>query len=357
MKLADRKPNDVIMVIVLQACVHLGDLHQGRCIHKYIIQNGFESDASVGISLLAMYAKCGNVKIARHLFDKMSERDVSSWNAMIARYSQNRQASDTLKLFNEMQLADIKPNLVTVMSVLPAFAHLAAVQQAKGIHAYIIRTGFELGVFVGTSLVDKYVKCGSSEVAGLLFDKISERNLVTWNAMILAYRRQGHGKDALSLFNKMQQTDTKPNDITFICVLSAQALIKKMPVEPDATVLGALMGIFRINWWWNNVEKDRSHPQSEKIHATLETLSGQIEGAGFVPNKGRGDFVLHDVEDEVKDHLLCIHSQKLAIAFELFNTSPGNTIRITKIVSREIIVRDANWFHCFKDGSCSCGDY
>eukprot|EP01018_Ginkgo_biloba_P019775 Gb_28390 [translate_table: standard] len=482
MKLAEMKPNAVTMVIVLQACAHSGDLHQGRWIHEYIIQNGFESDASVGNSLLAMYAKCRNVEIARQLFDKMSERNVISWNAMIAGYSQNGHASDALKLFNEMQLADIKPDLVTVMSVLPAFAHLAALQQAKGVHAYIIRSGFELDVFVGTALVDMYSKCGSLEVARLLFDKMSERNVVTWSAMILAYGMHGHGEDALALFNKMQQTGTKPNDITFICVLSAcshaglvdegwqcfdsmsrdhcirarvehyacmvdllgraghldeaQALIKKMPVEPDATVWGALLGACRINCnvelgevvakrlfnlepknvgcyvllsniyaaagRWNDVEKvrkmmrdrglkktpgcslievnngvqafyvgDRSHPQSEKIYATLETLSGQIEAAGFVPNI---DFVLHDVEDEVKEHMLCIHSEKLAIAFGLFNTSPRNTIRITKnlrmcgdchsaimliskIVSREIIVRDANRFHRFKDGSCSCGNY
>ena len=116
---------------------------------------------------------------------------------------------------------------------------------------------------------------------------------------------------------------------------------------------------------------DRSHPQSEKIYAMLETLVGQMKEAGYVPNT---DFALYDVEEEVKEHMLGMHSEKLAIAFGLINTSPGTTIKITKnlrvcgdchtaskfisrIVRREIIVRDVNHFHHFKDGLCSCRDY
>ena len=116
---------------------------------------------------------------------------------------------------------------------------------------------------------------------------------------------------------------------------------------------------------------DRSHRQSEKIYAMLETLVGQMKEAGYVPNI---DFALYDVEEEVKEHMVGMHSEKLAIAFGLINTSPGTTIKITKnlrvcgdchiaskfisrIVRREIIVGDVNRFHHFKDGLCSCRDY
>lgn len=116
---------------------------------------------------------------------------------------------------------------------------------------------------------------------------------------------------------------------------------------------------------------DRSHPQSEEIYATLETLAEQMKDAGYVTDKS---FVLQEVEDEVKEHILCSHSEKLAIAFGLINTSPGIPLHVTKnlrvcgdchtatkfiskIVMREIIVRDANRFHHFKDGLCSCRDY
>jgi hypothetical protein len=116
---------------------------------------------------------------------------------------------------------------------------------------------------------------------------------------------------------------------------------------------------------------DRSHPQCQKIYAMLEILAGQMKAAGYVPNT---NFALYDVEEELKEDILCIHSERLAIAFGLLNTSDGTPIRITKnlrvcgdchtatkfiskIVKREIIVRDANRFHHFKEGLCSCGDY
>lgn len=116
---------------------------------------------------------------------------------------------------------------------------------------------------------------------------------------------------------------------------------------------------------------DKSHPQMEAIYAMLEKLSGQMKQAGYVPER---NFVLHDVEDEQKEHILCHHSEKLAIVFGLINTPPGTTIRVVKnlricgdchsatkfisrIVAREVVVRDAIRFHHFKEGQCSCGDY
>ncbi|KAH9292200.1 hypothetical protein KI387_042615, partial [Taxus chinensis] len=119
------------------------------------------------------------------------------------------------------------------------------------------------------------------------------------------------------------------------------------------------------------VMRDRSHPETDKIYARLKSLAEQMKVAGYVPDT---NFVLHDVEEEVKEDLLFSHSEKLAIAFGLINTKPGTPLWITKnlrvcgdchtaskliskIEGREIIVRDANRFHHFKDGLCSCGDY
>eukprot|EP01018_Ginkgo_biloba_P020817 Gb_00206 [translate_table: standard] len=482
MQLADVTPDSVSVVSALQACAHLGDLQHGKVIHDTISQSGLGLDVSVRNSLIGMYTKCGSIEIARQLFDIMSKRNVVSWNAMIAGYTQNGHANEALTLFYQMQLAGVRPDSFTMVSVLLAYAHLAALQRGKWIHGCIIRSGFELDVFVGTALIDMYAKCGSIDIAHQFFDTMSTRNVVSWNAMIAGYGMHGHGEDAIALFSQMQKTGMKPNHITFVCVLSACShaglldegwqyfycmsqdysitprmehyacmvdllgraghldeahnFIKKMPLEPDANVWGALLGACRIHCnvelgervakclfdlepedagfyvllaniygaacRWDDAEKvrtmmknrqvkktpgcslieinnrihvflvgDRSHPQSEKIYAMLETLAGQMKDAGYVP---RTESVLYDVEEEVKEHMLSCHSEKLAIAFGLINTSPGTTVRITKnlrvcddchnatkfisnIVRREIIVRDVNRFHHFKDGSCSCGDY
>lgn len=119
------------------------------------------------------------------------------------------------------------------------------------------------------------------------------------------------------------------------------------------------------------VVDDRSHPQTEDIYATLEKLDEQIKAVGYVPDKS---FALHDIADDHKEQSLCHHSEKLAIAFGHMSTPLGMPLRIIKnlrmcgdchnatkfistIVLREIIVRDANRFHHFRDGSCSCRDF
>eukprot|EP01018_Ginkgo_biloba_P019271 Gb_14392 [translate_table: standard] len=482
MQLQDIKPDPFTIASVLSACANLSALQQGKRIHSYIIRSGIQSDVVVPTALIDMYAKCRTIHIARQLFDQMSKKNIVSWNSMISGYAQNGHMNEALVLFNELQLQDIKPDSVTMVAVLQSYAHLSTLQQGKQIHGCIIRSGFDSDIVVGTSLIDMYAKCGSIDIARKLFDKMLIKNLVSWNVMIAGYGMHGHGEDALALFLQMQQKGIKPDHITFVSVLSACShaglvdegwqyfycmsrdysiaprvehyacmvdllgrsglldeayeFITKMPLEPNATVWGALLGACRIHCnivlgehvaehlfelepenagfyvllsniygkagRWDDVAKvrrmmknrrlkkppgcslieinnrvhaflvgDTAHPQSEKIYAMLANLDRQIKEVGYVPDT---NFVLHDVEEELKEQMLYSHSEKLAIAFGLMNTSPGTAIRITKnlrvcgdchsatrfiskIVNREIIVRDTNRFHHFKDGLCSCGDY
>eukprot|EP01018_Ginkgo_biloba_P019102 Gb_39465 [translate_table: standard] len=447
------KPNAFTMASVLQACAHLQALQQGKSIHDYIIRRGFKSDVTVDTSLIDMYAKCGSIKIARKLFDSMPERDVVSWSAMIAGYSQSGHTTEALTLFHQMQLADMTPSFSIMVIMLPACADLAFLQLGKCIHGCIIRNGYESDITVESALIDMYAKCGNIDIARQLFNKMSKRNVVSWTAMIAGYGMYGHGEDALSLFSQMQKTEVKPNEVTFISVLSAcshaglvdegryyfdcmiqdycftpkvehyacmvdllgragcldeaEDLIRKMPLKPGVSVWGALLGACRIHGnielgehaaeclfelepenaghyallsniyaaagRWDDVAKvrtmmkdrglkktpgcswievnnaihaffvgDRSHPQSEKIYATLDILAGQMEEAGYVPNT---NFVLQDVEDELKEHMLGTHSEKLAIAFGLINegrppSGPQETfmcpMTATKLVSPSI---------------------
>eukprot|EP01018_Ginkgo_biloba_P019043 Gb_02373 [translate_table: standard] len=293
MILTNIKPDSTTMVSILQVCADLGALQQGKCIHDYIIKNGFESDVFVGNSLIAMYANCGSVDNAYQLFHKMSKRDVVSWTMMIAGYSQSGYANEALKLFNQMQVTGIKPDSITIVKVLPTCVQLATLQQGECIHGYAIRSGFESDIFVGTALIDMYAKCGSLKTARHVFDKMSKRNIASWNAMISGYGIHGNCDDALALYLQMQESNIKPNDITFVCVLSAcshaglvdegrkyfacmsqdyyitprmehyacivdllgragcldeaQDFIQNMPLEPGSSVWGALLGACRIH--------------------------------------------------------------------------------------------------------------
>eukprot|EP01018_Ginkgo_biloba_P012920 Gb_21941 [translate_table: standard] len=513
MQQARIQPNQFTFASVLPACAKFAALEQGMKIHEEAIKTGFHSDVFVANALIDMYAKCGSIDKARDVFDKMHQRNVVSWTAIIAGYAQNGnveeasnlfqempernvvswtamiagfvqngQGVEALKLFRQMQLAGVKPNPNTFASVLPACAYLAALEQGMEIHEEIRKNGFLSEVFVANALIDMYAKCGSIEKARDVFDKMCQRDVVSWNAMIAGYAMHGCGKDALKLFEQMQNSGVKPDQITLGCVLSAcchsglvdegrhyfqsmsqyyqitpsmkhyismvdllgrsghldeaQDVINEMPMVPDASVWNCLLGACRIHnnielgqrvaerlfelepkngtpyvllsniyaaagRWddsedvrrmmkdrrvkkrpggsWIEVHKqvhafltgDRSHPQTQKIYAMLDRLSRQMKVAGYVPDTR---FVSHDVEEEQKEQIVCHHSEKLAIAFGLINTSHGTIIRIiknlrvcsdchsatkfiSKIVAREIVVRDANRFHHFKNGQCSCRDY
>ena len=168
---------------------------------------------------MAMYAKCGSIGTACQVFDKMSERGVVSWNAMIAGYVQNGYASEALTLFYEMQSEGIKANAETAVGVLVACAYLRALQQGKSIHHYVVRSGFEIDVYVSNSLVALYAKCDSIEVASQLFRKMYNKDVVSWNSMITGYSQKGHANEALSLFHEMQLEKVIPDSVTIVSVL------------------------------------------------------------------------------------------------------------------------------------------
>eukprot|EP01018_Ginkgo_biloba_P001343 Gb_25869 [translate_table: standard] len=293
MQLVGVKPNAKTFASVLPACSNLATLDQGKEIHEEIIINEIQSDVFVGSALVDMYAKCERIESARYLFDKMSERNVVSWNAMIAGYAQSGQGEEALKLFRQMHLAGVKTNSKTYTSVLSACASLTALEQGKEIHGEIIRSGIQSELFAGSALVDMYAKCGSIENARYVFDKLHRRDLVSWNAMIAGYAMHGCGKEALNIFEQMQHYATDPDHVTLVGVLSAcchaglvdegrqyfdcmdqyyhitpamehygcivdllgraghldeaQDFINKMPIKPDATTWGCLLGACKIH--------------------------------------------------------------------------------------------------------------
>eukprot|EP01018_Ginkgo_biloba_P009797 Gb_07754 [translate_table: standard] len=207
MQRAGIQPDQFTFASVLPACANLGALEHGKEVHKDIIRNGFESDTIVGNALLDMYAKCKSIIDGRHMFDKMLERNVVSWNAMIAGYVQNGNAEEAWKLLQRMQLADVKPNSVTFTSVLSACANFAACQRGKEVHESIIRSGFQFDIVLEDALIDMYAKCGNIQDARNVFDKMPTRDVVSWNVMVAGYGQSGHVDEAVKLFQKMPKRD------------------------------------------------------------------------------------------------------------------------------------------------------
>ncbi|XP_073129331.1 pentatricopeptide repeat-containing protein At4g33990-like [Henckelia pumila] len=475
---------DLLTIISLSSSIaQTNDLLCSKSIHGYITRRCWiHNDIVIGNAVVDMYGKLGVIDCAHKVFEMLSRRDIISWNTMITCYAQNGLATEAIEVYRMVKASDLKPNEATWVSILSAYAHLGALRDGMRSHGQVIKVGLHLDLFVCTCLMDLYGKCGRLGEAMSLFDEVSKTTSVPWNAMISCHGLHGFGETSLKLYDDMINERVNPDHVTFLSLLTACShsglvdqgkkcfdvmqktygieptlkhygcmvdlygraglletaykFINDMPLRPDASIWGALLGACRIHGniemgkkasshlfdgdsgnigyyvlmsnlyanfgKWNGVDEvrelardrglrktpgwssvelnnrieifytgNRTHPQSEEIYNELAILNGKMKRLGYTPDYS---FVLQDVEDDEKENILGSHSERLAIMYAILNTPPKTCVRIyknlrvcgdchnvtkfiSKITEREIIVRDSNRFHHFKDGLCSCRDY
>ncbi|KAL5744033.1 hypothetical protein ACOSQ2_027149 [Xanthoceras sorbifolium] len=255
--LGDRMlPDDHIFPSATKSCAILGRIDVGGSIHCLAVKTGYEGDVFVGSSLIDMYAKCGDLKIARKVFDEMPERNVVSWSGMIYGYTQSGEDEEALRLFKQALCADLKVNDFTFSSVLRVCGTSTLLELGKQIHGLCVKTNFDLSSFVGSALISLYSKCGIIEAAYQVFDEVRVRNLGTWNAMLIACAQHAHTDKVLDLFKELGIVGMKPNFITFLCVLYACShaglvekgkyyfeLMKEYGIEPGAQHYASLVDL------------------------------------------------------------------------------------------------------------------
>lgn len=433
-------------------------------------------------TLLSGYAKHGNPKALLHFFSNMPETDLVSWNTVIGGLVHNKRINEAVTYFQSMQMENVRPNEVTVVTILSACAQYGGLDIGRWLHSYVNRSNLSLNVVVGTAVVDMYMKCGELESAEYVFNKMPNRDVVAWNAMIMGFSMNGQSRRALDFFDKMKNEDVYPNDVSILGVLcacthaglvdegrkcfdimccemglkpnqehygcmvdllgraglleEAYKLIRDMPLAPHTGVWGALLGACKIHsnvelaeiaieqliqlddrdggylaimsniyasaCRWDDVSRVRKllkekgltklrgcssieingeihefgveekiHARTEEIFTMINEISMHLRMAGHI---ARSNEVFFDVEEEEKEKALFFHSEKMAVAFGLIATDKGSIIRVVKnlricadchsaiklisrIYAREIVVRDRHRFHHFKEGLCSCRDY
>lgn len=215
-------PNSVTLASVFSSCAQLDHLKLGMAVHALGIRLGLEENVTVTNALIDMYAKCCMIGDAAYLFERTLHKDHITWNAMITGYSQNGFGYDALSLFHRMKRSDqILPDAVTVVSVLSASASVGALNVGNSIHAYAVKNGFVSSVYIGTALLNLYAKCGDVESARTIFDRMCERNMVTWSAMMGAYGMHGDASGSFSTFTNMLKQNMQPSDVMFTSILSA----------------------------------------------------------------------------------------------------------------------------------------
>ena len=211
-------PDEGSFVNVLRACHYPELLEKGKVIHTNIVQRGFDSVLTINTALIGMYGKCGRFQDACIAFYHMPKRDIVSCNSAIMACTLHGQNSHAFEIFARMGCDRIKPNATTFASTLTACSSFKEVLLT---HTFIIEDGLGLNVFIGTTLVNTYGKCGSCKDAEIVFFGMSEQNVISWNAMIAVYAQHGLGQEALNTFKQMLIENVKPDEITFTSVLAA----------------------------------------------------------------------------------------------------------------------------------------
>lgn len=206
---------------ILMASSRSVQLQHGKFIHGYIIRNSVEVDIYIISSLIDLYFKCGIGSAAEKVFEKMPKTNVVSWNVMISGYVTVGNYFGALDIYEKMKEIGVKPDVITYTGILPACSQLAALEKGKEIHETIVESELENNEVVMGALLDMYAKCGAMDEALNLFNRLPERDLVSWTSMIAAYGSHGQALEALKLFDGMQQSDAKPDGVTFLAVLSA----------------------------------------------------------------------------------------------------------------------------------------
>ncbi|KAI3468959.1 hypothetical protein Pfo_025622 [Paulownia fortunei] len=210
------------LISVISSCSRLGAIHSGLSVHCHIMKSLLFEKVSVVNSLINMYGKCGNLTIAQRLFNQITP-DVATWNSLISSYTNNGNYFKAVTLFDKMISEGLKPNMVTLVTLLSACAQIASVEKGRKIHDYIKEEGFGYEISLATALVDMYAKCGQIDMAKEIFDSMNEKDVISWNVMISGYGMHGHGKPAIEIFQQMEEYDAIPNELTFLAILSACA--------------------------------------------------------------------------------------------------------------------------------------
>ncbi|XP_011624979.1 pentatricopeptide repeat-containing protein At1g08070, chloroplastic-like [Amborella trichopoda] len=220
MKSTSVKPNYVTLASVISCCAQLGEFEEARMLHESM-EVDERANPIVCTALLDMYAKGGYVKDALDLFNKMSQKDVVSWNALITGLSKSGYGTEALELFWRIRDSNLEPDEVTLLGALASCSQLGALSMGVEINKLAQDMCLDSDPTVGTAILDMYAKCGNIHEARRVFEGLHRRDVIAWSAMINAYAIHGEWKEAISLFSSMLREGLRPNFVTFVGILVA----------------------------------------------------------------------------------------------------------------------------------------
>lgn len=201
------KPNAYALVHFVRASTNLGYYSFGYQLHSYILRSGFVSNVFVSAALVRFYVK-DSLSDAHKLFAEIPQPSVVSWNTLISGYVHCGRFSKALDLFVQLDRSDIFADSFTFTAALAACGQLCLLQLGKSIHTKIVKFGVQCSIFVANCLIDMYGKCGDVDSAILVFNKMKDKDIISWNSVIAASARNGLLVQAFGFLQQMPNPDT-----------------------------------------------------------------------------------------------------------------------------------------------------
>ncbi|XP_058727931.1 pentatricopeptide repeat-containing protein At5g50990 [Vicia villosa] len=375
---AEVEPDGFTFASVVTGCARLGSFCNAKWVHGLMVEKRVELNYILSAALVDMYAKCGRIDVSKRVFESVVRDHVSVWNAMINGLAVHGLALDATVVFSRMEVENVLPDSVTFVGILKACSHCGLVEVGREYfemmqNRFFIQPQLE---HYGT-MVDLLGRAGYLEEAYSMVNVMSvEPDVVIWRSLLSACRI--HGKKELGEFAIANISRLESGD--FVLLSNMYCSFKNWHGAERVRQMMKKGGVRKKrgkSWieFGNSIHQfnaaDQSHAEMKAIYRVLEGLMQRAKLEGFTPLT---DLVLMDVSEEEKEVNLSFHSEKLALAYGVLKSSPGTKIMISKnlricqdchnwikivsrILNREIIVRDRIRFHQFEGGICSCGDY
>ncbi|GAV82423.1 PPR domain-containing protein/PPR_2 domain-containing protein, partial [Cephalotus follicularis] len=356
-------PNLSTMANVIPVCTSLGCSDTGKCLHGLAIKFRFWSSDFLVPALISMYVGDEDLSTARRLFDSVVEKNVIVWNSMMSAYTQKQKSFEAYELFKRMLQDDIKPDVISFVSILPSCENLSGIWYGESLHACVIKQGSESQVSVLTAFVSMYAKLGYVNSAECLFSRMRSRNLLSWNALVSGYVYNGLWDASLAAFCKMQYAGFDPDSVSIVSLLSvcsklgaaligksAHAFCVRKGIDSNLNVSNALLA-FYSDCHQLSASVNLFHKMATRNNISWNTIlsgyvrSGEVNNAAALFYQMHKDDVMLDVVTMIS--VLPIYNKKEDLG-------KGMTIHGYSI--KKGIVRDVSLVNALISMYCYCGN-
>ena len=357
---------------LMQACSEAKSLQEAKSVHQHIVRSLSPLKVSTYNRIIKMYWECGSIDDAFEVFNTMPKQNLTSWDTMITWLAKNGLGEDAIDLFTQFKQQGLKPDGQLFITIFSACNVLGDIDEGM-LHFESMSKDYSIVPSMDhyVSVVDMLGSTGYLDEAFEFIEKMPlEPSVDVWETLMNLCRVHGHielGDRCAEIVEQLDPSRLTEQSKAGLVPVKASDIAKEKEKKKLASQ-NLLEVRSRVHEYRAG---DRSHPENDKIYAELRSLKEQMKESGYVPETR---FVLHDIDQEAKEEALLSHSERLAVAYGLLNSPPRAPIRviknlrfcgdchnalkiISKLVGRELIIRDAKRFHHFKDGLCSCRDY